>query len=413
MTGPLGVGGVGVTGVCGVEDELDPHPPTRASAAAISSKRPDDTVHYQPGARESLTIRCGSHEICNGCEAVLYRWARESPVRMDWRELRNGIRLMGYAAGFVVVVMGVVLGFVPSGQQVPGTLRAALLHYGFESAIHAPEAPKIDAPLTSSEFGVNASTFAAAYYLRNELQGQALGRLHVSVFDRTTGRWRHATLRQQVGSVLAVKLSERYILIEGHASPSAGVGLLLNQTHLRTVSRLSGYGLRFLPDSSILYRANMVHFAPVHQERLMVFDPKAHREAEIFPGRVESAVAASYRRKILATYERLSAAQQAAFEQSAYGALDDFDRSISYLAERPTGDRLAFVASYESNRMDKWVPRVQSLVHCARTSVLVWSCSERDLDEAARALAFEMRRQPSGWFESADIDPLIKKVLGL
>src|SRR5262245_47843571 len=62
---PDGDGGEGVTGVCGADDELDPHPPTRASAAAISSRRPDDTVHYQAGAKEPLTIRYGSHEICN------------------------------------------------------------------------------------------------------------------------------------------------------------------------------------------------------------------------------------------------------------------------------------------------------------------------------------------------------------
>ena len=322
---------------------------------------------------------------------------------------------MGYAASLLVLTLSVLLGLTSSEQgQVPGTLRAALLHYGFEVAIGAPDARNIDASLTSSEFGASGATFAAAYYLREELNGQALGRLHVSVFDRTTGRWKHApALRQQIGSVLGVRISDRHVLIEGHASPSAGVGLILNRATLRTVTRLGGYGLRFLPDGSILYRANLVHFAPVHQERLIVFDTGARREAEIFPGRAESAIAASYRRTILATYEKLSAAQKAAFEQSAYGAVDDFDRSISNLTERPAGDRLAFVASYESNRMDKRVPRVHTLVRCDRSSVLVWSCNERDLDEVARAFAFELRRQPNGWFEEADIDPLIRKALGL
>lgn len=322
---------------------------------------------------------------------------------------------MGYATSLVIVVAGVALGLGPSEQgQVPGTLRAALLHHGFATAIGAPEMPKVDAPLTSSEFGVSGGTFAAAYYLREEVLGQGLGRLHVSVFDRTSGRWRHAAaLRQQIGSVLGVSVGDRYILIEGHANPSAGVGLLLNRTNLRTVARLSGYGLRLLSSGSILYHANMVHFAPVHQERLMVFEPRTRSEAEIFPGKAESVVAASYRRSILTAFEKLSASQKGAFEQSAYGALDDFDRNISHLAERPAGDRLAFVASYESARMEKRIPRAQTLVQCDRTSALVWSCNERDLDEAARAFAFELRRQPNGWFENADIDPLIKKALGL
>lgn len=321
---------------------------------------------------------------------------------------------MGYPAGLLIVLAGIVVGLGLSEQgQVPGTLRAALLHHGFAAAIGAPEMRKVDAPLTSSEFGVSGGTFAAAYYLREEVLGQGLGRLHVSVFDRASGRWRHAAGRQQIGSVRGVSVGERYILIEGHANPSAGVGLLLNRTNLRTVARLSGYDLRLLSTGSILYHANMVHFAPVHQERLVVFEPRTRSEAEIFPGKAESVIAASYRRSILTAYEKLSASQKGAFEQSAYGPVDDFDRNISHLAERPGGDRLAFVASYESARMEKRIPRAQTLVQCDRTSALVWSCNERDLDEAARAYAFDLRRQPNGWFESADIDPLIKKALGL
>jgi hypothetical protein len=71
------------------------------------------------------------------------------------------------------------------------------------------------------------------------------------------------------------------------------------------------------------------------------------------------------------------------------------------------------VASYESARIENRIPRAQTLVQCDRKSALVWSCNEGDLDEAARAFGFELRRQPNGWFESADIDPLIKKALGL
>ena len=431
MAGAPGDGGVGVTGVCGVDDELDPQAPANATAAAISSNRPGSTVYYPPAASRSVAAKLKSHRSVELCSAVCDNSGprsrnRQQPlarsadnaaerVHVDWRAFRNVIDAMGYTAGFLLLTMSVVLGLASSGQgQVPATLRAALLHYGFDAAIAAPDVRHVDALLTSSEFAASAGTFVAAYYLREELNGQAFGRLHVSLFDRTTGRWRHApALRQQIGSVLGVRISERHILIEGHASPSAGVGLLLSRTTLRAVTRLGGYGLRFLPDGSILYRANMVHFAPVHQERLMVFDTRSRREAEIFPGKTESAIAATYRRTIMATYEKLSLAQKAAFEQSAYGAVDDYDRSISNLAEGPAGDRLAFVTSYESNRMDKRVPRAHTLVRCDRSSVLVWSCNERDLDEAARAFAFELRRQPNGWFEDADIDPLIRKVLGL
>lgn len=321
---------------------------------------------------------------------------------------------MTHSVGLLIVLAGIALGALssqPQGQP-PVTLRAALARYGFDNAVGAADAPRLDAPLTSSEFGASPTAFAAAYYFRDELKGEGFGRLHVSVFDRPSGRWKHApAVRKPVGSVLGVRVSARYVLIEGHASPSAGVGVLLNRASLRVVTRLPGYGLRLLRGDTILYHANMVHFAPLHQERLIVFDPQTRREVEIFPGKQESAIAATYRRSIRATYDSLPAAQKATFEQSAYGPVADFDRSISFLADRPTGDRLAFVASYDSDRLDKKIPRAQALVECDRKASLVWSCSERDLDEAARAYAFELRRQPNGWFESADIDPLIKRVL--
>jgi hypothetical protein len=299
----------------------------------------------------------------------------------------------------------------PQGQ-VPGTLRSALQHYGLDAAAHAADAPKLDTPLTSSEFAFSGGTFVAAYYFRDELQGQSLGRLRVSVFEKTTGRWRHAPpARQPVGSVLSVGLSDKYIVIEGHANPSAGIGLLLNRVTLRSIARVSGYGLRLLRDETVLYHANMVHFAPLHQERLIVFDPRSRREVEVFPGPRESTIAAAYRNRIRTVYESLSAAQKATFEQSAYGPVGDFDRSISYLAERPAGDRMAFVASYESNRLDRKIPRADVLVQCDRSAVLKWSCTERELEDAARVYSFELRRKPNGWFEAADIQPLIGKVL--
>jgi hypothetical protein len=320
---------------------------------------------------------------------------------------------MNYSAGLAALLGLLTLTAHGRSQgQIPGTLRSALQHYGLEAAVRAPDAPKLDAPLTSSEFAFSGGIFVAAYYFRDELQGQALGRLRVSVFETATGRWRHAPpARQAVGSVLRVGLSDKHILIEGHANPSAGVGLLLNRVTLRSVARVPGYGLRLLRDETVLYHANMVHFAPLHQERLIVFDPGSRREVEIFPGTRESSIAAGYRHSIRSVYATLPAAQKAMYEQSAYGPVDDFDRSINFLAARPAGDRMAFVASYDANRLDKKIPRADALVLCDRSAVLKWTCTERELEEVARAFSFDLRRQPNGWFDASDIQPLIGRVL--
>ena len=124
---------------------------------------------------------------------------------------------MNYSVGFAAVVglMTLSAHTAPQGQ-FPGTLRSALQHYGLEAAVRAADAPKLDAPLTSSEFAFSGGTFVGAYYFRDELHGQGLGRLRVSTFDKATGQWRHAPpMRQAVGSVLHVGISDHYIVIGG------------------------------------------------------------------------------------------------------------------------------------------------------------------------------------------------------
>ncbi len=84
---------------------------------------------------------------------------------------------MIHSVGLLTVLAGIALGALspePQGQP-PVTLRAALVRYGFDTAVGAADAPRLDAPLTSSEFGASPTAFAAAYYFRDELQGEGSG----------------------------------------------------------------------------------------------------------------------------------------------------------------------------------------------------------------------------------------------
>src|SRR5258707_9551628 len=109
----------------------------------------------------------------------------------------------------------------PSGQlALSHNLREALLRSGFEDAIYTTGAPDLERVLTSSDFGRTPDTFVSGYYFEDELDGQGLGPLHISRFDRPSRRWVHAATitSDDRGSVMDVQIGRDYVLIEMHAS---------------------------------------------------------------------------------------------------------------------------------------------------------------------------------------------------
>src|SRR4029450_5998816 len=139
------------------------------------------------------------------------------------------------------------------------------------------------------------------------------------------------------GSVIRVLVSSTTVLLDTHATPSAGFILVLDRS-LNALASLGGYGLLVTDNGSFWYFGNMVHFADTHQETLKTFDPGRRREIEIFPGRKLSTTAEAYRRRIKDIYSRMPEVQRTA----------DFDRSIDAVAERDSTS-FAFVVAYSSD----------------------------------------------------------------
>ena len=297
------------------------------------------------------------------------------------------------------------------------TLREAVLTSGFGDAVSAEGARDLDRPLTSSSFTAASDSFVAGYYFVDELsRGQALGPLHVSWFHRQDRLWVHAPKIDDytiIGSVLGIQITDRYILVDLHGSPSAGQGLVLERPRLQVAATVSGYGLHMLTDGSLRYFGSMVHFAPNHQERLMIFDPSARKETEIFPGLRESGIAMDYRRAIKEVYARLPESKKDEYRLSTYGAVDDFDRALWTVKESDDGARLAFVVSYDCDRFKYDVPHpsVQTIVRCDRQAVGAWSCNERELRQTGIDVGVPLTRDPNGRYEKATLDALVQAVL--
>lgn len=304
----------------------------------------------------------------------------------------------------------------PQVSATPQTLREALAKSGFAEAVLASGARDLDRPLTSWEFSAAGDTFAAAYYFADELsEGNGLGPLHVSRVDRTCRCWTHAPTfdGDTSGSVLRFQITPHHILVELHRSPSAGLGIVLEPTTLGTIARLSGFRLQELSDGSILFSGNMVHFAPTHQQRLLALSLGSRAATEIFPGRQESVVAANYRLAVQTAYAGLPKAKQDELEGSVYGPIDDFDRSLGEITVGEVATRIAFVASYESDRLGEDVPHpaLQTVVQCDHQAREKWSCDERELQEAGRAVGVSLARDRDGRFRKEGVDLLLQAVL--
>jgi hypothetical protein len=213
--------------------------------------------------------------------------------------------------------------------------------------------------------------------------------------------------------VLAVQIAGPYILIEMHASPSGGHALVLNFDDLRIVASAYGFGVHMMPSGSIRYIGSMVHFAPTHQEEVFILDPQSKQTVQVFPGSQVSAAAEGYRRAIRSLYAQLPDATRNQYESSAGGPVNDFDRSRTAMSERDDGARVAFVAIYDCGRCrDAFVsPALRTAVQCDRHQAGMWSCDERELEQASKDLGTPLIRDSDGRYTIQAFDGVVHAML--
>lgn len=295
----------------------------------------------------------------------------------------------------------------PAQAQNRATLRVVLANAGLADAVTAAGAPDLDRTLTSSEFAAERGSFVAAYYFNDEAPNQVLGPLHVSRFDRGTRQWISARPfdPEISGSVLQVAIGARYVILSLHGTPSAGQGVVLDARTLSFLGAFKGIDGHELQDGVIAYSGSVIHFAPTHQYRLFVFDPALKRSTEVFPGSRESRIAIEYRRKLRTAYARLPQASREEFEQSVYGAVDDFDRHVESVVGGANGRVIAFAAHYSSTRLDDFAP-MQTVVRCRRQAA-VWTCEESSIEQAARATRINVSREDDGRYGREGVERLL------
>jgi hypothetical protein len=95
----------------------------------------------------------------------------------------------------------------------------------------------------------------------------------------------------------------RYVTIAAHINPSAERLLVLARGP-RLVRELAGWSLATLPDESIVYHRNQIHFAPTHSLEMAVFDPSRDIDRVIYPPVPMGSVRRAFVERVAAVYRQ-------------------------------------------------------------------------------------------------------------
>lgn len=123
-------------------------------------------------------------------------------------------------------------------------------------------------------------------YIR--LNGELLtGSPHLVRYDRKSG----AILRSEVkpedeveccGSPEGIRFIGDFAVLSFHINPSAEAMLVLGKD-LKLVTTLYGFDIHEVAKEKVVFIENMIHFAPVHPERLQLADLHTGKRAELYP----------------------------------------------------------------------------------------------------------------------------------
>ena len=292
----------------------------------------------------------------------------------------------------------------------------------------APE--DLDRPLTTSDFDAGAESFVAAVHFVDELRGRhELGPVTLIRITRDGRITRRRT--EPIGTVTGVQTAPWGAVIRIHRTPSAGGVIILNRD-LEVVAELDGYGGDVLPNGTVMYRGNMVHFAPIHKQSVWAYEPGAKEADEIFPGAFVSRIGEQVRQAIRATVIRIGNSAKIDWNVGGSGAPDDYDRSITRQENSSGGNSVALVVKYDNDRLlygdpnvitengettrrDASWPAYEALtvVRCDRAQPRRWSCRERLLADAAREfkIAVPARSEETWQAHDAALTSILKREL--
>ena len=289
------------------------------------------------------------------------------------------------------LLVGFLLASAPAGAQTLGTVLA---EHGVRPGTGGPQ--DLDRPITSYAVENATDLFTIAYSQR-EAANTLLDELRISMLDKTAGSWLHAVLprvRQaslasplawDLGSLVRVSHTSRYLLMDTHRTPSAGTLLVLSRT-LQPIAALDGWLAVALAGGIVMYQHSMVHFAPTHAAELWSFDPRSGQNARLYPTRPYQPVRRAYIERVRSIYARVGEDWFRVNDHHMDPELFDSSFRPPYATGKST-TTIAFVATFGGrDRTPSSTPVLDVLVVC---DVQATRCAEEEM------AAVRLRRK--GW----------------
>ena len=174
-----------------------------------------------------------------------------------------------------------------------GFLWLALSSFGqtVGDLLHSAGVPTASFAKAETEEGINGTTAASGryvyvVYLRVN-GGLIAGYPHLLRYDTKSGLIRRSELKlgekdNCCGSPEGIEFAGDYLILSFHNTPSSSSIAVLDK-RLRLVELLFGFGVYQIAPDQIVLTEGMVHFAPVHPERLRFVDLRSGAAAELYP----------------------------------------------------------------------------------------------------------------------------------
>jgi hypothetical protein len=143
---------------------------------------------------------------------------------------------------------------------------------------------------------------AQFYLFRHTNAGWLGGRFD---WPKSNDHWQNG-LESCGGGSLSASVSEHYVYVHGHVSPSAGCTMIFDHA-LRPITSLWNLQLLELKRGKLLLQKNWIHVSPERALKLSIFDLPTRRETAVFPIEQETPTRLRYRQQMGRMYRSCEA----------------------------------------------------------------------------------------------------------
>jgi hypothetical protein len=164
------------------------------------------------------------------------------------------------------------------------TLKELLTRTGFPSATFTEKELSVDVDYANSE---NAQQIVIAYQVRKN--GLLYHTLHMASYEKGKGVVHRGILQRGNDlndfcsrALMDISFLHNYIVLEFHYNPSASCFVIVDKS-FNIIRKINGIDWFEIAPNQLVVVENVIHFAPIHAERLRLLNLQHPGSEEIYP----------------------------------------------------------------------------------------------------------------------------------